>query len=339
MHENAITTDTVPRVLNTHNVCIMEEDGAVCLRKRSPQAHSDLTQCRQDVLFSPTIQPPEVSEFQFESIAPRLSEDTAVHWSSSGFEDEPLPSESVMTEYGPLVVSDETYSDPLDYFSLLRGCLPHLPDDPPLPSELDIPENLPRNSLFKRPESTLYRSPFISRAQFTEDESPAEWSQGYSNGRLHHGVLPEPRTKAAQPDNTTVTTPSTADASHRRRKQPANFQCPVPGCGSTFTRHFNLKGHLRSHAEEKPNQCKWPGCGKGCARQHDCKRHEQLHLNIRPYPCEGCKKNFARMDALTRHLLSEDGAKCRKLHEEVTSSESDSTYGVNASGSGRSDYS
>ena len=39
-----------------------------------------------------------------------------------------------------------------------------------------------------------------------------------------------------------VTTPSTAKASHDRRKQPANFACPVPGCGSTFTRHFNLKG-------------------------------------------------------------------------------------------------
>ncbi|KAH9942746.1 hypothetical protein B0H21DRAFT_515332 [Amylocystis lapponica] len=115
-----------------------------------------------------------------------------------------------------------------------------------------------------------------------------------------------------------VTTPSTADASQKRRKQPANFACPVPGCGSTFTRHFNLKGHLRSHAEEKPYGCKWPGCGKGFARQHDCKRHEQLHLNIRPYPCEGCKKNFARMDALNRHLRSEGGAECRKIQEELT---------------------
>ncbi|KAH8092677.1 hypothetical protein BXZ70DRAFT_898040 [Cristinia sonorae] len=117
-----------------------------------------------------------------------------------------------------------------------------------------------------------------------------------------------------------VTTPSTADASQKRRKQPANFACPVPGCGSTFTRHFNLKGHLRSHAEEKPYQCKWPGCGKGFARQHDCKRHEQLHLNIRPFPCEGCKKPFARMDALNRHLRSEGGAECRKIQEEVTTS-------------------
>ena len=124
------------------------------------------------------------------------------------------------------------------------------------------------------------------------------------------GMAPDDLVKVAVPgqpehkiavSKVNVTTPSTADASQKRRKQPANFACPVPGCGSTFTRHFNLKGHLRSHAEEKPYQCKWPGCGKGFARQHDCKRHEQLHLNIRPYPCEGCKKNFARMDALNRH--------------------------------------
>ena len=39
-----------------------------------------------------------------------------------------------------------------------------------------------------------------------------------------------------------VTTPATAKASEGRRKGEASFVCPVPGCGSTFTRHFNLKG-------------------------------------------------------------------------------------------------
>ncbi|KZV94742.1 hypothetical protein EXIGLDRAFT_611428 [Exidia glandulosa HHB12029] len=102
-----------------------------------------------------------------------------------------------------------------------------------------------------------------------------------------------------------VTTPATANASSSRRKSEANFVCPVPGCGSTFTRHFNLKGHLRSHNEERPFKCKWPGCGKGFARQHDCKRHEALHLNIRPYTCDGCGKTFARMDALNRHRESD----------------------------------
>lgn len=41
-----------------------------------------------------------------------------------------------------------------------------------------------------------------------------------------------------------VTTHATADASQRRRRTEAAFKCPVPGCGSTFTRHFNLKGML-----------------------------------------------------------------------------------------------
>ncbi|KAF8517704.1 hypothetical protein BU17DRAFT_34288, partial [Hysterangium stoloniferum] len=98
-----------------------------------------------------------------------------------------------------------------------------------------------------------------------------------------------------------VTTKATHDASSARRKNEAGFVCPVEGCGSTFTRSFNLKGHIRSHNEERPFKCKWPGCTKGFARQHDCKRHEALHLNIKPYTCAGCRKTFARMDALNRH--------------------------------------
>ena len=43
---------------------------------------------------------------------------------------------------------------------------------------------------------------------------------------------------------------TTANASHRRRKQYANFACTVPGYG--FMRGFNLKGHLRRHFEENP---------------------------------------------------------------------------------------
>ncbi|KAJ7814188.1 hypothetical protein B0H13DRAFT_2465204, partial [Mycena leptocephala] len=88
---------------------------------------------------------------------------------------------------------------------------------------------------------------------------------------------------------------------HNRHKQEATFICPVPRCGSMFTWSFNLKGHIQSHNEEKPFLCKWPGCGKGFARQHDCKRHEQLHTNYRPFTCDGCNKQFARMDALNRH--------------------------------------
>jgi hypothetical protein len=39
-----------------------------------------------------------------------------------------------------------------------------------------------------------------------------------------------------------VTTSATQMASASRRRNEAHFVCPVPGCGSTFTRRFNLRG-------------------------------------------------------------------------------------------------
>jgi len=54
-----------------------------------------------------------------------------------------------------------------------------------------------------------------------------------------------------------VTTTATAEASERRRKTDANFACPVPGCGSTFTKHFNLKGALYRHSGEIVLTCRY----------------------------------------------------------------------------------
>ncbi|KAK7687172.1 hypothetical protein QCA50_009676 [Cerrena zonata] len=115
-----------------------------------------------------------------------------------------------------------------------------------------------------------------------------------------------------------VTTSATQAASASRRRNEANFICPVPGCGSTFTRRFNLRGHLRSHTEERPFVCEWPGCGKGFARQHDCKRHQALHTSrSQSNVCQGCGKTFSRLDALNRHLRSEGGSECRQTAEAV----------------------
>ncbi len=132
-----------------------------------------------------------------------------------------------------------------------------------------------------------------------------------------------------QVEKTKVTTSATQAASAQRRRNDATFKCPVPGCGSTFTRRFNLRGeffwsislwhaavwlnvillpfstgHLRSHTEEKPYICSWPDCAKGFARQHDCKRHQALHTSKSAHLCSACDKSFSRMDALNRHRTS-----------------------------------
>lgn len=112
---------------------------------------------------------------------------------------------------------------------------------------------------------------------------------------------------AAQTRTPIVTTSAAQAASASRRKAEALFTCPFPDCDSTFTRQYNLRGHMRSHMDQRPFKCEWPGCGRSFARTHDCKRHHNLHLNIKPYSCESCGKTFARLDALNRHHKSEAG--------------------------------
>ena len=35
--------------------------------------------------------------------------------------------------------------------------------------------------------------------------------------------------------------------------------CPYQGCGKRYSRHENLKTHIRSHTQERPYRCSFPG--------------------------------------------------------------------------------
>lgn len=86
----------------------------------------------------------------------------------------------------------------------------------------------------------------------------------------------------------------------RNSRGSASFPCQHPGCQKTFTRHYNLTSHMRTHTAERPFAC--TTCQRRFARQHDRNRHEKLHWGIKPFSCVNCQKSFARMDALNRHL-------------------------------------
>ncbi|KAF7354172.1 hypothetical protein MVEN_01104900 [Mycena venus] len=98
-----------------------------------------------------------------------------------------------------------------------------------------------------------------------------------------------------------VTSERMMKASQHRRKKEAKYECPVAGCGTTFTRRVNLNGHIRAHSDERPFVCSWVGCGKAFVRVHDHKRHQQLHTIERPFSCDACKRKFTRLDAVHRH--------------------------------------
>ncbi|WFC97209.1 hypothetical protein MBRA1_003875 [Malassezia brasiliensis] len=150
-------------------------------------------------------------------------------------------------------------------------------------------------------------SPTPSDAAQSSRSSAPQLSPGSSTSASSPEGRPPVQT-AAQTRTPVVTTSAAQAASALRRKTKALFTCPFPDCGSTFTRQYNLRGHMRSHMDQRPFKCDWPGCGRSFARTHDCKRHHNLHLNIKPYACESCGKTFARLDALNRHHKSEAGS-------------------------------
>ncbi|KAK4057244.1 hypothetical protein OIO90_001741 [Microbotryomycetes sp. JL221] len=157
----------------------------------------------------------------------------------------------------------------------------------------------------------VFRSPQSRQSSLSSVASGVTTSSAEGN-RNAGGVSTKTKKKQepSGPSKESRTTQATINAAIRRRNpnSAAKFVCDL--CGESFTRRYNLKGHLRAHRNEKPYICSFEGCGKAFARSHDCKRHELLHLNVRRYHCEPCKRDFVRLDALQRHHRSEIGQTC-----------------------------
>lgn len=105
-------------------------------------------------------------------------------------------------------------------------------------------------------------------------------------------------------ESTDIFTIAPFDTDHENslKKQFPIFPCTYTGCNRQFTRHFNLKQHLKTHSlvRDRPFVCN--DCGKGFLRAHDLVRHATMHTDQREWHCTKCEKGFTRKDALARHL-------------------------------------
>jgi len=231
----------------------------------------------------------------------------------------------------------------------IEGPLSHPDGPPPRDYSYEQPYTQPSSSTPIPPQPTTMppQSPkldafyvptaaeLFAQSQQQQDPSPStpnpepSVAQGGAGANHYPSASGVPRLPPIlQVEKQQVTTSATQLASASRRRNEAHFVCPVPGCGSTFTRRFNLRGHLRSHTEERPYVCEWPGCKKGFARQHDCKRHQALHAaKSQSNVCQGCKKTFSRLDALNRHLRSDGGADCRASNPKFAAMEDSHSNG------------
>ncbi|KAF8650398.1 hypothetical protein AX16_005206 [Volvariella volvacea WC 439] len=103
----------------------------------------------------------------------------------------------------------------------------------------------PKDTMFLTANATdIYSRQDMAPSPNSATELPAPSHQVGGPGANHYptsaGVPRLP--PILQVEKQQVTTSATQLASASRRRNEAHFVCPVPGCGSTFTRRFNLRG-------------------------------------------------------------------------------------------------
>ncbi|KAJ7186692.1 hypothetical protein C8R46DRAFT_1057740 [Mycena filopes] len=109
------------------------------------------------------------------------------------------------------------------------------------------------------------------KASKTEDSSSSFLSSPGSDGssQQEFRVSQPPPAASFKPE---VASKKIKQASSKRRLNVAAFECPLEGCGSTFTARHNLINHINSHNKYRPHKCL---CGLSFTTQGVLNRHKK----------------------------------------------------------------
>lgn len=79
------------------------------------------------------------------------------------------------------------------------------------------------------------------------------------------------------------TTSASTTRPRKAKTGPANYLCPLTGCGKAFRMQGDLQTHMRKHTGVEPFKCSFPHCNMRYKWRSSLSHHEGLHRKAKDF--------------------------------------------------------